>query len=397
MPRSRSSSIQSMTAAPSWTSPILWVRPATKRSRSVSVVLPASMWAMIPMLRVSRIRRWAVDPPPCATPLAPDGFKRPPRSKRTDSQLSATSPRHSSGLGPPEGTGAGYRCPRPKSNPLPSQGVRNGAPPALPDPGPPSPRPPRKSSHDDKPSPPGRGPRGHARRMQQRQQAADPTAYHAGHRRCRHRPPHRDLRAAHQGGRCLVARGPRRGASGARRHERLRAGAHHQVRERAGAVAVRQSSTPSSTRSGRPTMPIPPTWARVLTAPWSRGLRTTETRRRSNSCRGWSTRAWWSKPGRPSTACWWVPPGDGRRPAAPHPDQARHLRPAHPEGGRLLCRLRRVAPRREVRRCGAALLRRLGVARRRRPLGGDAARAGQAGPGERAASWRRPMRTASAA
>src|SRR5512145_1197316 len=56
MPRSRSSSIQSMTASPSWTSPILCVLPAAKSSRSVSVVFPASMWAMIPMLRMARIR-----------------------------------------------------------------------------------------------------------------------------------------------------------------------------------------------------------------------------------------------------------------------------------------------------------------------------------------------------
>ena len=47
--------------APSWTSPILWVRPAAKRKRSESVVFPASMWAMIPMLRMARIRRTGAD------------------------------------------------------------------------------------------------------------------------------------------------------------------------------------------------------------------------------------------------------------------------------------------------------------------------------------------------
>ena len=51
MPRSCSWAIQSIVAEPSWTSPILWVLPVKNRMRSVAVVLPASMWAMIPMFR----------------------------------------------------------------------------------------------------------------------------------------------------------------------------------------------------------------------------------------------------------------------------------------------------------------------------------------------------------
>ena len=51
MPRSCSCAIQSIVAEPSWTSPILWVLPVKNRIRSVAVVLPASMWAMIPMFR----------------------------------------------------------------------------------------------------------------------------------------------------------------------------------------------------------------------------------------------------------------------------------------------------------------------------------------------------------
>ncbi len=51
MPRSCSWTIQSIVAEPSWTSPILWVLPVKNRMRSVAVVLPASMWAMIPMFR----------------------------------------------------------------------------------------------------------------------------------------------------------------------------------------------------------------------------------------------------------------------------------------------------------------------------------------------------------
>src|SRR5687767_12043884 len=51
MPRSRSCGIQSICASPSCTSPILWMRPAKKRKRSLTVVFPASMWATIPMLR----------------------------------------------------------------------------------------------------------------------------------------------------------------------------------------------------------------------------------------------------------------------------------------------------------------------------------------------------------
>src|SRR5688572_30357209 len=59
MPRSRSCSIQSRVALPSWTSPILWVLPVKNRMRSLVDVLPASMWAMIPILRMffSAMRR----------------------------------------------------------------------------------------------------------------------------------------------------------------------------------------------------------------------------------------------------------------------------------------------------------------------------------------------------
>src|SRR5437868_9804263 len=51
MPRSRSWGIQSIWASPSWTSPSLWMRPEWNRKRSLTVVLPASMWATMPMLR----------------------------------------------------------------------------------------------------------------------------------------------------------------------------------------------------------------------------------------------------------------------------------------------------------------------------------------------------------
>src|SRR5918992_4093100 len=54
IPRSRSWDIQSITALPSWTSPSLWVRPVYRRIRSVVVVLPASICAMIPMFRTRR-------------------------------------------------------------------------------------------------------------------------------------------------------------------------------------------------------------------------------------------------------------------------------------------------------------------------------------------------------
>src|SRR5262245_39456211 len=61
MPRLRSSSRKSMVASPSWTSPTLWILAVTNRMRSVTVVLPASMWAMMPMLRPRRRRSfpWA--------------------------------------------------------------------------------------------------------------------------------------------------------------------------------------------------------------------------------------------------------------------------------------------------------------------------------------------------
>ena len=51
MPRCFSWSIQSISLERKCTSPMLWMRPVKKRMRSVSVVLPASMWAMMPMLR----------------------------------------------------------------------------------------------------------------------------------------------------------------------------------------------------------------------------------------------------------------------------------------------------------------------------------------------------------
>src|SRR3972149_65670 len=40
-----------MVAPSPWTSRIVWIRPAKKRIRSLSVVLPESMWAKIPMFR----------------------------------------------------------------------------------------------------------------------------------------------------------------------------------------------------------------------------------------------------------------------------------------------------------------------------------------------------------
>ena len=40
-----------MVVSPSWTSPVVWIFLARYRIRSVTVVFPASMWAMMPMLR----------------------------------------------------------------------------------------------------------------------------------------------------------------------------------------------------------------------------------------------------------------------------------------------------------------------------------------------------------
>jgi hypothetical protein len=57
MPRSRSCGIQSIWVSPSWTSPILWILPV-ERKRSVTVVLPASIWATIPMFRRVRSSPW---------------------------------------------------------------------------------------------------------------------------------------------------------------------------------------------------------------------------------------------------------------------------------------------------------------------------------------------------
>ena len=56
IPRSRSWAIQSIAVVPSSTPPILRMRPARYRTRSVTVVLPASMWAMKPMFRVRSSR-----------------------------------------------------------------------------------------------------------------------------------------------------------------------------------------------------------------------------------------------------------------------------------------------------------------------------------------------------
>ena len=52
MPRSCSCFMKSITAWPSWTSPVRWIRPVKNRMRSVVVVLPASIWATMPILRI---------------------------------------------------------------------------------------------------------------------------------------------------------------------------------------------------------------------------------------------------------------------------------------------------------------------------------------------------------
>jgi hypothetical protein len=49
-----------MAVFPWSTSPILWVRPVKKRMRSLVVVFPESMWAMIPMLRILLLSIMAV-------------------------------------------------------------------------------------------------------------------------------------------------------------------------------------------------------------------------------------------------------------------------------------------------------------------------------------------------
>ena len=48
-----------MTAVPSCTSPILYVRPAKNKIRSLTVVLPASMWAQTPIFRTC-LRSFAI-------------------------------------------------------------------------------------------------------------------------------------------------------------------------------------------------------------------------------------------------------------------------------------------------------------------------------------------------
>lgn len=51
-PLSRSMSIKSVTVLPSSTSPTVGMVPARKSNCSVTVVFPASMWAMTPMFRI---------------------------------------------------------------------------------------------------------------------------------------------------------------------------------------------------------------------------------------------------------------------------------------------------------------------------------------------------------
>ena len=52
MPRSLSWAIQSITAVPSSTPPILYIRPAIYKTRSVTVVLPASTCAIKPIFLI---------------------------------------------------------------------------------------------------------------------------------------------------------------------------------------------------------------------------------------------------------------------------------------------------------------------------------------------------------
>ena len=51
MPCSRSCGSQSVTVVPSWTSPQYRISPVRRSIRSVNVVFPASIWAMIPRFR----------------------------------------------------------------------------------------------------------------------------------------------------------------------------------------------------------------------------------------------------------------------------------------------------------------------------------------------------------
>ncbi len=55
MPRSRSWAIQSVVVSPSCTAPILCFRPVRYKMPSVVVVLPASIWAIMPMFRILSI------------------------------------------------------------------------------------------------------------------------------------------------------------------------------------------------------------------------------------------------------------------------------------------------------------------------------------------------------
>src|SRR3990167_6992785 len=52
IPRSLSCAIQSVTVVPSSTDPCLYVFPVSKRTLSVVVVLPASIWAIMPIFRI---------------------------------------------------------------------------------------------------------------------------------------------------------------------------------------------------------------------------------------------------------------------------------------------------------------------------------------------------------
>ena len=52
IPRSRSRSMKSITVVPSSMLPILCVIPVKNNTRSLTVVLPASMWAINPMFRI---------------------------------------------------------------------------------------------------------------------------------------------------------------------------------------------------------------------------------------------------------------------------------------------------------------------------------------------------------
>ena len=58
IPRSFSWTIQSIVDSPSCVSPILWLTPVWNKILSLVVVLPASIWAIIPKLRYFSIGDW---------------------------------------------------------------------------------------------------------------------------------------------------------------------------------------------------------------------------------------------------------------------------------------------------------------------------------------------------